>query len=362
MKKIISIIILFSLVITCTACNIFSRNTHSNQTGNSAATPISSNIKQDTEQTSSEWTEYSQDSISYKVDSSWVPFSDEEGVFITTDQKTVYMVQGISPLGSYTPDEFYQSLINRYTSQYNLIYLDASLSYFTADDNTDCAMATMKLEENDVYYLIDLIIAKDKNIVVTFASQCASDDDARLEPIHSVSQSITYNIGNTDYISGNTFINTDGSELCLNSDGTFNYYRYEGDHENQYYTGTYEVYYGQPAIDKIASMTEYGLTKEELEDTLSANMKGYIPGNNTLDYLYSDSSTEYYQVCKDTFYCLILHHEELVNSPDDRSPLSHSTLYFGFYIPELQMADMLNANSATQFQFTLKTNTPSPKK
>ena len=62
---------------------------------------------------------------------------------------------------------------------------------------------------------------------------------------------------------------------------SYRYYRSEDDHENQYYEGVYEVYYGQTAVDKVVSMTEYGLTEEELNQVLSANMNGYVPGGST---------------------------------------------------------------------------------
>ena len=176
--------------------------------------------------------------------------------------------------------------------------------------------------------------------------------------------SLRFEIGSQDYITGNTFTCSDGSQLCLQDDQRFFYYRSEDDHENQYYDGTYEVYYGQAAMDKVASMTEYGLTEQELEQILLANMNGYVPGESTpMDYFYSmgdieDTRTRY-SICRDTFYAVILHNDHLVRSPEDIIEAGNSVLYLGFYIPELNMADLTNANalSYTQWTFQEKTET-----
>lgn len=140
---------------------------------------------------------------------------------------------------------------------------------------------------------------------------------------------------------------------------SYRYYRSEDDHENQYYEGVYEVYYGQTAVDKVVSMTEYGLTEEELNQVLSANMNGYVPGGSTPgDYLYYEGvledTRERYTVCLDTFYAVILHNQRLVYSPDNVREDGNSTLYIGFYIPELEMADLTNCNALSHTQWTFQ--------
>ena len=115
-------------------------------------------------------------------------------------------------------------------------------------------------------------------------------------------------------------------------------------------------------MDKVGSMTEYGLTMEELEQVLAANMNGYIPGGSSpLDYLYAmgelEDNRERYQVCLDTFYAVILHNQRLVSSPEDVREGGNSTLYIGFYLPELKMADLTNCNAASHTQWTFQEKT-----
>ena len=102
------------------------------------------------------------------------------------------------------------------------------------------------------------------------------------------------------------------------------------------------------------------LTKEELEETLSANMNGYkLGGSNISDFINSDDyyeSDDIYQICKDSFYAVILHNEKLVDS-GSTSDMGNDTLYIGFYISELEYADMLNVMTANYAGWTLKGQT-----
>ena len=122
------------------------------------------------------------------------------------------------------------------------------------------------------------------------------------------------------------------------------------------------MYYGQSAMDKVASMTEYGLTMEELEQVLASSMNGYIPGGSRpSDYLYAmgelEDNRKRYQVCLDTFYAVILHNQRLISSPEDVREGGNSVLYIGFYLPELEMADLTNCNAMSNTQWTFQEKT-----
>ena len=116
------------------------------------------------------------------------------------------------------------------------------------------------MKVNGIFFSIDVLIVPQKNTVVTFAGQSPSENDLSVD-VRDITKTASFNIAAGDYISGNTFIAKDGSELCLGSDGEFIYYQSEEDHNKPYCTGTYEVYYGQEAFDKLSTMEEYGLTK-----------------------------------------------------------------------------------------------------
>ena len=299
------------------------------------------------------------DNVSFMVDSSWKPLNGHEGTFATPDEKNVYQLQGISSLGSYTPEEFFQHLKDIYSESNEIVRSDDTLTSFITSDNLESYIGRIDMKVNGIFFSIDVLIVPQKNTVVTFAGQSPSENDLSVD-VRDITKTASFNIAAGDYISGNTFIAKDGSELCLGSDGEFIYYQSEEDHNKPYCTGTYEVYYGQEAFDKLSTMEEYGLTKEELEETLSANMNGYkLGGSNISDFINSDDyyeSDDIYQICKDSFYAVILHNEKLVDS-GSTSDMGNDTLYIGFYISELEYADMLNVMTANYAGWTLKGQT-----
>lgn len=290
--------------------------------------------------------------ITFSVNAAWKAPSGYEGTFFTPDDKYVYQLQGISPLGSYTPQEFYDDLISYYEENFEIISRDEALMEYTSTDDVDCYLGNVKMLMENAFYDIDVLIAPQKNTVVTFAASCMKDNQDGTD-IRSITDTATFQIGDMDYITGNTFLASDGSELCLSWDGSFAYYRYADEHENEYIAGTYEVYYGQPAMDQVASMEEYGLTAEELERVLLAAQDGYtLNGNRLTSMLLEDeSSAKYYHVCLDTFYAIILHNEQYIDAPGETNEMGTSTLYIGYYLPELEIVDLTNCNTANYAQW-----------
>ena len=54
---------------------------------------------------------------------------------------------------------------------------------------------------------------------------------------------------------------------------------------------------------------------------------------------------------------LILHNQRLVSSPEDVQEGGNSVLYIGFYLPELEMADLTNCNAMSNTQWTFQEKT-----
>lgn len=302
------------------------------------------------------------DDVTFSVAKDWehTPMDGYEGTFMTPEQDAAYQLQGVSSLGSYTPDAFYQELKDFYSKSYEITQADDTLTTDSMPDGVECYIGHIEMTARSTNFSIDVLIAPQKNKVATFAAQCAEGNTPPVD-IREVSNTAVFEVGTEDIVHGNTFLANDGSELCLADDNTFLYYQSADDHSGAYCTGTYESLYGQAAIDKLASMTEYGLTKEELEQTLSADMNGYTPGGSSpTDFLDSeeDANTDTgYHVCTDTFYAVILHNEQMVEASGETSAMGNDTVYLGYYIPELSLVDMLNANTANYAEWTLQGKT-----
>lgn len=322
-------------------------STSQEQESNEPETPVSSAAE--TEQQS-----YTVDYVTFSVDSSWEhsPQDGYEGTFLTADHKAGYQLQGISPLGSYSPEEFFQMLQNHYADSHDILSADDTVSSFVTADHLDAYIGHIDMKARQVLFSVDVLIVPQKNTVVTFAAQCQEGNTLPVD-IREITETATFDIGTEDMIGGNTFIIDDGSELQLQENGSFLWYQTAEDTKSPCCMGTYEVFYGQSAIDQVVSLTEYGLTKEELEQTLSSSMNGYVPGGSSvLDHMYGVDEESTCFVCLDTFYAVILHNEKLVDGTET-TEMGNDTLYIGYYLPEQNTADMLNANTAnyTSWEF-----------
>ncbi len=280
--------------------------------------------------------------ISFQVDGSLEPYEGQEGTFVSKDRKSVYQLQGVSMMGAYEPEEFLEELKTFYKEEgYEILEADNTAEQVQTADGTDCYLANIKMQGENVFFCVDVLMAPDKNTVVTYAAQCAADTKDRPE-IRPVTLTTRFERGSEDYMTGSTLVCDDGSELCLEDDGNFIYYQKEGEHGGPYYEGSYEVYYGQDAFDKVSSMEEYGLTKEELEEVLSHNLNGYqlngpFPGTS--------ADEEGYTVCRDTFYAIILHNKKQVDG-ENVVEFESDALHIGYYVQELELFDMVNCNVA----------------
>lgn len=309
---------------------------------------------------------FSMDGVTFPIEPDWAAVDGTEGAFRNKDGTEVFSLNGISPLGSYTPKEIYQGLYDRYSKTYKVTN-NPVLAGYTTGDGVSCQAGDIEMiMDQDTYAFVTVIIAPQKNMVISFMGQRRIGDTKTQVPsvVKKMMFGLTFQVADHDVVSGSTFVaQGDGSELCLKENGSFYYYAAAGDHSQKYYTGTYECFRGQEAFDKIASMTQYGLTAKELEQTNAANMDGYIPGGSSPgDFLHAlepsgKDNRPRYQVCTDSFYALILHNDKVVMSKNDIQKAGNTVLYLGYYIPELKLLDLLNANTANQYGMKLTGST-----
>ena len=184
---------------------------------------ISENSNNSDTEKSASTHEYTIDNISFSVNEDWEEYSGQEGTFIPPDKKSAYSLQGVSNLGSYTPETFYQSLILGYKTEHEIISSDEALSDFTTADGIQSKIGRIEMSKDNVFFSIDVLIVPQKNTVVTFASQTPDKSTLPID-IREITNTAKINIAQEDYIYGNTFIASDDSELCLNDNGEFIYY------------------------------------------------------------------------------------------------------------------------------------------
>lgn len=292
--------------------------------------------------------------VTFSYPGSWTAGTNQGVPFYSPDGKCAYMLQGVSILGHYTPEEFYNELRDMYAGSYEITYSDDMPADFTTADGIPAKIGRIEMTGNNVIFVVDVLIVPQKNVVVTFAAQCAGSVTMSAD-LRELTNTAEIQFGTEDFLTGNTFVSIDNSELCLHDDGTFLYYQNADDHSAPYCDGSYELFRGQDAVQKLIVMEELGLTEEELSQVMTANRDGYLIGGSLPTDLLGYSDRESYVVCDDDFYVLILHNGQLFKD-GEVTTIGEDTPYLGYYIESLQMADLLNLNTITYAQFSLQDN------
>lgn len=273
------------------------------------------------------------------------PRDGREGTYMDYELQEGYQLQGVSPLGSYTPDEFFTELTNGYRENYAIERMDGEMSPFTTADGLEGYVGHVDAISSSTFFSIDVLAVPRKNVVVTFCGQCREGQTLSLD-VREITETATFSIALEDVITGNRFSMDDNSCLELTEDGGFIWYEDADRLSDTYAAGTCEVIRGQAAVDRAAYMEEYGLTYEELNRVIQSAMNGYVPGaGNPLDMFREDPQHETYHICLDSFYAVILHSTQLseANSVTEADGI---TLFVGFYIEDLGIIDMTNCNTA----------------
>ncbi len=282
------------------------------------------------------------ENISFEINSDFEVVDEEKNVFRDEDTGIVYVLQGNTPLMDYEPEDYYSALLEDYNEKYNVIENDDNLEQVYLKDGTEAFVANMKLQNDGAYNIIDLLIIPNKNETISYSAMYNEDIYIEDTCLREITLSTEINTGTQDLISGNNFTLSDNSMLCFEDTGDFIYYKDGSDTDGSYMSGTYEVYYGQEATDKLVSLEEYGLTEEELERTLKANMRGYTLSEDKT--IIQDSSATTYHICKDNFYAVVLHNEKIFDNGVEEE-MTNDVVYLGYYIYEEGFFDMLNCNS-----------------
>lgn len=102
-------------------------------------------------------------------------------------------------------------------------------------------------------------------------------------------------------------------------------------------TGTYKVYNGQKAIDKVSSIKELGLTETEVSDLIEQNTKNYCIGDISAKFISNTYgiSKATADISKSDFYCIVLHGTE-ITSEEKSEKIDKDMIYIGYYIDEIK--------------------------
>lgn len=283
--------------------------------------------------------------LPYDIDS-----TEDENVFITTDGKVTYRIQSFSALGGLTPEEAYNEQLGIYIEQEGLLSYSEELESVRMADYSWAYVGCIHMLEAGRKFDYEVLIVPHRNMVVTLSMEYA-EGDVPEDDIRKLTKAIVVLAGSEDVATGKILTEADGSKLVLSEDGTYTHYQFKDVATGVYASGNYEVCYGQTAIDKLVTMTNYGFTERALQDSISENMKGYVLNGEVSEG--TEESLEnvaMHHVCQDTFYVLILHQEQ-VSDGENITTMNQDILYTGYYVSELNLLDLSNADTKESVQF-----------
>lgn len=141
------------------------------------------------------------------------------------------------------------------------------------------------------------------------------------------------NYSGTDAFTGNSYSAGDGSVIYFQTDGTFEWYLSADDTSDNYYTGTYEVYTGEDALEYITvDLSDYGVTVDEMYEFFARN-----------------TDNDFYQMSN--LCCVVLHNDERMMDGKSEN-LQKNSYYMGFY--QDGYFDAANMNTGNYASFTIR--------
>lgn len=137
-----------------------------------------------------------------------------------------------------------------------------------------------------------------------------------------------------EVFAGNQYECGDGSVIYFEEDGTYIWYQSDEVHDDNYYYGTYDLYFSEVALDYVTNdLAQFGVTEEELDEYFDMN------GNN-----------DFYQLSN--FCCLVLHNEGTIIEGENITRTSADSYYMGFYADGYY--DAANMSTGNYAEFRIK--------
>ncbi len=288
-----------------------------------------------------------QQKVTYEVDRKWTLSDTEWGAFFDENEEYLYQVLMIYYLGEHTVDSFYEYFLSECEKSGEGVNVVTQPEPFVTADGLDAYVGRVEMETNGLFHIMDVLIIPDKNIAVILESM-STNDEAPDTDIREITETVTIPYGNEDYITGYTFTTNYGTEIVLDEYGEYKEYSEAGNYDGQYSTGTYEVFYGDEAIEELVAM-DIGFEADVLNHSILTNGNGHRLGyGHAPAYLEGETEVDenYYHVCKDTF-CTIVTKEDWIVKEDGTREKGQGfyVVRVCFYLYEVDTLDIANAHT-----------------
>lgn len=293
--------------------------------------------------------------FSFEINDKWEKPQEEYEMYMPDRSKPEYYgMLGYSPIGKYSEEEFFDELLRHYKSQGNTIdHYDETLTEKTTVDGDKYKIGRITMsDKNYVLYEIDVVLCPAKNYAVTFEFQGMVGKTSTYD-LREISNTIRFKDETFD-IAGKSFVTGDGSELVFDENGQFKYYYEADNYESSHHDGSYEICTGQAAIDKAVSLEQFGLTEEEIKNSINNDLNYGVSPEGDGGFSPGYSGEEGYHVSPDGFCAVVLHIEKTFYDTGEEKDKDDTLLFVGYYISEEQTFSFTNCASTKHVTWKLK--------
>lgn len=137
--------------------------------------------------------------------------------------------------------------------------------------------------------------------------------------------------GNT-WIAGTSWLSTsDNSEMIFKKDGTFIWAREKGVYDDNFFSGTYQFYIGNEAMDYLTTeLADYGIDEADLQGVFTRNAEYSL----------------------ENLVCYSLDHSSFMLEGTEQLTENQVIPYFGFILEDCTFLDVANMETASYYGFT----------
>lgn len=284
--------------------------------------------------------------VTFAIDPAWSVSDGYDGVYMDEVRGVVYHLNGVSPLSPYTPEEFYNELLEFYQEE-NSPVLGGPLEESTGADGARRYMANLQMVQDDTYYMyFTLVVCPEQDVAITFGAQTLATPAALYEEeiirtVEHMADTAVYTppaeqdqdlVFDAAYFAGTAWTaSNDNSQWVFDADGSFHWYQSRQVTDDNYYAGTYQFYVGQEAWDYLlAYFSDMGLTEEDLLGVI----------NDRPEY------------SLERFVCLVATNESFLLDGEEQLSAPTQTHYFGFLLENGSYLNIANMTTGSSYAFT----------
>lgn len=208
--------------------------------------------------------------IHYKIGESWIATDDDTPICVYPGANFIYYVSQYGDFPERVSEENYLNTVIKKLREVegvsNVIMTDKNESYTTADGREALITRVQYNEPDGFAHDSALLIFPNEKKYVRFDVVYDPDKTVPLG-IREVVDTATFDFGPVIVLKGFSFIDEDRNAAIQFIDSE-NFVTYmDADFRDNYYVyGTYEYYLDDEAVEHVAGMKEYALTKEEIEN------------------------------------------------------------------------------------------------